>query len=196
MGLIRCEKGHYYDEQKHSTCPYCGVKELEEEISRFTPLETNGDAPEDDEGKTVRLSRPSGGPEGFALGGGREGETVAYLRSRTGMDPVTGWLVCVEGPEKGRDYRIRSERNTIGRSDQMDISIRGDETISRANHAFIVFDPRKNIFRVQAGEGRGLTYRNGEEVILSEKLEPYDVIEVGRTRLLFVPLCGERFSWE
>jgi hypothetical protein len=41
-----------------------------------------------------------------------------------------------------------------------------------------------------------LVYKNGEEVVFSEPLEAYDVIELGRTKLLFVPLCGERFKWE
>jgi hypothetical protein len=27
-------------------------------------------------------------------------------------------------------------------------------------------------------------------------LKPFDVIEMGRTRLLFVPLCGEKFHWD
>lgn len=27
-------------------------------------------------------------------------------------------------------------------------------------------------------------------------LKAYDVIEVGKSRLLFLPLCGDRFKWD
>jgi hypothetical protein len=121
---------------------------------------------------------------------------VAIVRKKTGIDPVVGWLVCVKGPEKGRDYRIRSEKNTIGRSESMDICIAGDETISRSDQAFLVYDPKRRAFRIQAGTGRGLIYRNGEEVVTSEALLPYDVLEIGESEFLFVPFCGERFQWE
>ncbi|WP_424766536.1 hypothetical protein [Paenibacillus sp. sgz302251] len=30
-----------------------------------------------------------------------------------GIDPVVGWLVCVEGPHKGNDFRLHSERNLL-----------------------------------------------------------------------------------
>ena len=125
-----------------------------------------------------------------------EGHTVSVVRKKTGIDPVVGWIVCVEGPDKGRDFRIRSEKNSVGRSDTMDISISGDETISRSDHAFIVYDPKRNIFRIQAGLSRGLVYLNDEEVISSDSLKPYDTINLGDSTFIFVPFCGEEFQWK
>lgn len=78
----------------------------------------------------------------------------------------------------------------------MDICISGDDTISRNDHAFVVYDPRKKTFRIQAGLSRGLIYLNGKEVIASELLATYDIISIGQSELLFIPLCGERFQWE
>jgi hypothetical protein len=124
------------------------------------------------------------------------GATVAMVRKKMGIDPVVGWLVCVEGPEKGRDYRIRSERNGIGRGADMAICIQGDEAISRENHAYISFNPRKASFRIAPGDSRGMTYLNGEEVDVPMPLKPYDRIELGQTHLLFVPFCSESFNWE
>lgn len=77
----------------------------------------------------------------------------------------------------------------------MDMCIVGDETISRNDHAFIVYDPKKNIFRIQAGLSRGLVYLNGEEVIASETMKAYDTIEMGESAFKFVPFCGEDFKW-
>ena len=114
----------------------------------------------------------------------------------TGVDPVVGWLVCIKGPDRGRDYQIRSEKNSIGRSDSMDICISGDETISRADHAFVVYDPKKNTTRIQAGMSRGLIYLKGNEIVSSEVLKAYDQIEMGESVFVFVPFCGENFQWE
>lgn len=35
---------------------------------------------------------------------------VVYLNDLEVLKPVTGWLVCLEGPSKGRDYRIIAEK--------------------------------------------------------------------------------------
>lgn len=194
MALTRCEKGHYYDTEKYNSCPYCGDEALGAEISALQggKTERTAEAEEDFE-KTVRL----GGPSSVGtFGGTREGETVAFMQASVGMDPVTGWLVCIEGPDKGRDFRLRSEKNSLGRSTSSDICISGDDTVSREKHAFVVYNPRKRSFSIRAGESRGLVYLNDEEVEFSQPLQAYDVIEVGQSRLLFVPLCGEAFSWE
>ena len=38
-------------------------------------------------------------------------------------------------------------------------------------------------------------YLNGEEVGVPEDLKPYDLIEIGQCKLLFVAFCGEKFQW-
>jgi hypothetical protein len=77
----------------------------------------------------------------------------------------------------------------------MDIYINGDDTISRDSHAVVSFDPKRGKFRLHAGEGRGLVYLNEDIVDGAAELNPYDVIELGQTKLLFIPFCGERFQW-
>ncbi len=173
--LTRCNNGHYYDPQKHSSCPYCGVQNLDIDI-----------------GKTM-AKRAEGTPRGEAASG--EGKTVGLFRKKLGIDPVVGWLVAVEGPERGNDYRITSERNFIGRAENMDVSIPGDETISRENHAIVSYNPKNNSFRLFPGESRGLVYLNEEEVITPAQLKAYDSIEIGETKLRFVPFCNEHFQW-
>lgn len=182
MKLIRCERGHYYDSQQHKRCPSCGVPGLG---VGSQPQRLNSET----EAMVTQVRGQSGVPTDV-------GVTVAMVRKKIGIDPVVGWLVCIEGPEKGRDYRVRSERNGIGRGADMAICISGDEAISRENHAFISFNPRKASFRIAPGDGRGMIYLNGEEVDVPMPLQAYDHIELGQTHLLFVPLCGEKFSWE
>ena len=183
MALKRCDKGHYYDPESYSSCPSCGVHDLD--------LQTT-------QARGVNIAEADGATQARGDAGAKQrdtGVTVAMVRKKTGMDPVVGWLVCVDGPEKGRDYRIRSEKNYIGRDASMDICISGDETISRENHAMISFNPRNLIFRIAPRNSRGLVYLNGKEVDVHEDLKPYDLIEIGQCKFLFVAFCGEKFQW-
>jgi len=192
MAMRRCKQGHYYEADRYSTCPACGVDGLS--VGPTKP-KSREDKPKglDDAGATPLPSTQAKGqtpPDRV-----EEIRTVGVVQKKIGIDPVVGWLVCIEGAEHGRDYRIRSERNLIGRSSTMDICIKGDDTISRTNHAVISYEPRRGTFRLSAGEGRGLVYRNEEAVEATSELNPYDIIEVGQTKLMFVPFCGEHFRW-
>lgn len=121
--------------------------------------------------------------------------TVAAWASDVGIDPVVGWLVCFNGPNRGRDYRIRAGFNAIGRDTASQICIAGDETISREEHARIFFDPKTAEFHVVPGNGRSGIYVNNKVVLQPTRIEAHDCLELGKTQLVFVPLCGERFSW-
>src|SRR6266568_2677584 len=112
-----------------------------------------------------------------------------------GIDAVVGWLVCVHGKNRGRDYRIRSENNTVGRSENMDICISGDDLISRDRHTISTFDPQQNTFHLSPAEGRSLVFLNNKTVLTPQELRPYDEILLGATKLVFVPFCGEKFKW-
>jgi len=195
MAMKRCENGHYFDPEKHSSCPACGVAGLDLEKTRkkstgTDPLKASpGNQAAQEQNTRRRGEQLSGFDED-------EGATRRMPLEKLGMDPVVGWLVCVEGPAKGRDYRIRSEKNFVGRSEKMHICIKGDDTISRGKHAIISFNPKKQSFRLLPGESTGLIYLNDEEVDMPIALTPHDIIEMGKTKLMFVPLCGEHFKWE
>ena len=111
------------------------------------------------------------------------------------FDPVVGWLVCIEGATKGTDYRIHSQNNYIGRSAKMDISIPEDSHISAENSAIIAYDNEHRTFYFGPGSGRNIVRVNGKPALSVEKIEAYDVLTIGTTKLLFVPLCGDRFDW-
>ena len=44
--------------------------------------------------------------------------------------------------------------------------------------------------------GRNLIKVNGHAVLQAIAIQNYDVISIGTTKLIFVGLCGEQFSWE
>jgi hypothetical protein len=116
--------------------------------------------------------------------------------SRFTVDPVVGWVVCVKGPDRFRDYRICPGRNRIGRDNAMEICVPGDGRISRSAHTVITYDPRHNDFRLSLGPECDIVFLNGEFLEGATQLRPRDLIEIGDTGLQFVPLCGEKFQWK
>lgn len=113
-----------------------------------------------------------------------------------GFSPVVGWLVCIDGPSEGTDYRIRAGYNYIGRSENMDICILGDNNIGRERHAMIAYDPQEKIFFFGPADGRSIVRKNDKMVMVPTEIAAYDVVCIGSTKLLFIPLCGEHFSWK
>jgi len=109
--------------------------------------------------------------------------------------PVVGWLVCTDGMNKGTDYRLHQGRNFIGRSTEMDVCIMGDNTVSRSSHAIVVYDPRGNVYLAQPGSSKELFYVNDALVLNPVELKAMDILSLGDTKLMFVPLCGEKFHW-
>lgn len=109
--------------------------------------------------------------------------------------PVCGWLVCIAGARIGMDYKIHSGKNFVGRGDDMDIQIIGDNEINRRNHAIVVYDPKKRGTVLLPGDSEGLVYLNDEAVYIPTDMKPYDTIELGKSRFLFIPLCGNNFEW-
>lgn len=113
-----------------------------------------------------------------------------------GFTPVVGWLVCVDGPAEGTDYRIRAGYNYIGRSENMDICILGDNNIGRERHAMIAYDPQEKIYFFGPADGRSIVRKNDKMVMVPTELAAYDIVRIGSTKLMFVPLCGEHFNWK
>ena len=162
-----------------------------------------------------RTMPPSGwGPSASASGDGKtmppsdwkksapkpdEGKTVPIMHQDV-FDPDVGWLVCIAGPDKGRSFALKAKGNTVGRSSakhQFDVSLAKDLSISRdALVASIGYDVKRNTFVLISGE-TSILYLNGEVAGSRSALHAFDAIEIGNsdTVLLFVPLCGPRFSW-
>lgn len=174
MDMKRCSRGHTFDGSKYAQCPFCPV-----------PGPT-ADTPDSAAPKLTSLRQP----DAFGL-------TRTIFRPTEPVAPVVGWLVCVDGPTRGTDYRIRDGINRIGRSNEMQICIQ-DDAIAREDHAAIRFDSAANIFELIPGSNRWLVYLNGQSglsVLEPQILAPFSQITLGRSVLLFVPLCGETFRW-
>lgn len=109
---------------------------------------------------------------------------------------VTGWIVQIDGTNPGKEFRIHSGYNYIGRQEG-DIRIEGDDYISSVKDSQIYYDAVSTTFYVSHVNGANAVRVNGEPVVSgSEKLKAYDILMIGKTRFVFVPLCSEKFNWE
>jgi hypothetical protein len=118
-------------------------------------------------------------------------ETVGYESTRA--DPV----VVLDGPGKGNFRPIFKGSNTIGRSGSQRVPIDfGDDAISSEKQAFLTYDERKRSYQLVPNlERPNLVYHNDAALTSNVDLKQHDKVMMGRTTLLFVPLCGPDFDW-
>ena len=111
------------------------------------------------------------------------------------VESVVGWLVCVEGMDKGAHFILKAGVNNLGRSVNMDVSIRNDVHVSRDRHSILTYEEESREFFIAPGIGQSITYMNEKPVLSVQKLTEGDCIRMGKTKLIFVPLCSAEFGW-
>lgn len=206
MTLVKCPNGHYYDSSRFgNNCPHCGMSVAASIGADQTTVPLNiPDAPQPANAVTEPLtvsqpvvSQPANVTVPIVSDDDRTLPVTADMLDGMAEKPapVVGWLVCTDGVNKGTDYRLHQGRNFIGRSPEMDVCILGDNTVSRSSHAIVVYDPRSNVYLAQPGSSKELFYVNDKLVLNPVELKTMDLLNIGDTKLMFVPLCGEQFHW-
>ncbi|MDD3253286.1 MAG: FHA domain-containing protein [Lachnospiraceae bacterium] len=225
MNLTKCSNGHYYDADKYSSCPHCKKGQgTDEDVT--VNMERTGTLSDHDDEKTVSMEHssvfageqaqvpvnippvsekqvksvslmdavnvaaaaPAAVPD--------NDKTVSYYGGSMGTEPVVGWLVCIEGETLGKAFELKNGKNFIGRSQSMDVILEGDPNVSRERHAIVTYEPKGRVFIAQPGESRELFYMNDKVVLMNVEMHDRDILSIGKTRLMFVPLCGPDFAWE
>ena len=126
---------------------------------------------------------------------GKTPEEIAEMLKLPQEKYVCGWLVCIEGINKGRSYPVQAGKTFIGSGDDMDIQILGDEGVDRYRHAIIAYDGKKHEFVLLPGESAGLAYLEEMAVYVPSKLSSHARIEIGGSKFVFIPFCGEQYDW-
>lgn len=193
MQLCAAQK-HYYDRAVYPNCPYC-------EDGGSPPLTPPTAAPAAPKTEIVRPSATTpAAPKTEMVRPAAPKTTIIGAADRaSGSLPVVGWLVVLNGAGKGRDFRLVQGENRIGRDADMEVCLDfgadSDDTVSRERHASVVFDHHAGEFFVERGHSRNLPLLNGATVRGEPVLKARDILQVGRTKLLFIPLCGSSFAW-
>ena len=108
-----------------------------------------------------------------------------------------GWIVVSAGPGRGESYPLYAGMSQIGRGDDQQVKLDfGDNSISRANHAAIVYDPETAEFTLGHGGKSNIVRLNDKPLISNETLNSSDIVRIGETTLRFTALCGEDFRWD
>jgi len=159
-----CPNGHRM-EDSWEVCPYCqktGYSVGPTSLPK-TRIETDPGA------------AAAGGP-GVAVAR----KTVLISEKR--KPPVVGWLVAMNGEQKGEDFRVRDGQNTLGTSPEAEIVVR-DNTVS-AKHASLRYKEGK-FFLTDLDSSNGTYLNDGKETIAREELKDGDTIRMGELVLKF-----------
>ena len=107
---------------------------------------------------------------------------------------ISGWLVCVSGPDFGRDFRLRYNNNFIGRDMDMEICLASDNAVHKSKHMSVVYEPKERKFFCGPCGG-ALCSLNGKTLTKTSELRDYDRLKLGNTELIFRSFCGEGYQW-
>lgn len=203
MALTTCPIGHYYDTEKVKECPVC--KKLatisDNSFSIQSQVTVSG----------YKLGSPTGGVtellspldaniESFDVfqveneydAMSDENSTIGYFDINGIGNFTAGWLVCIEGADKGRSFTIEIGRNVCGSSAVSDIVI-SDEAVVNDMHCSFIYEPKQNKFYMTPEKGS--VFYNGEFINKPVTLKNDDRITLGSTELVFVPFCNKNRSW-
>ena len=158
-----CNNGHLMEES-WTECLYCvrtGYRAASTVGAGKTRSEMAGtrleDKPQFDGGKTVLLT--------------------TLKRS-----PVVGWLVVLNGAQKGEDFRLREGKNSLGSARDAEVSLH-DPAVSQI-HASINYKDAKFLL-TDLDSTNGTFVNDANEGISRVELHDNDVIRVGETTLKF-----------
>ncbi len=210
MSVIRCAQGlHFYDDEKFATCPHC---EAGMNIDKWTDMSADDLNSQDtmsmpdmdaDINETVGVIQEqlvfqgfNGFPDtGVHISDVDDDVTIAFHSPEKGNDYITGWLVCIEGPEKGRDYRIYHGVNKMGRGDNMDIIVRDDKSISREKVVSVIYDIKSNKFYLSPAVN-GVVYLNDGIINKAMEIVTGDKFTIGDSTFEFIAYCRDDKKWE
>lgn len=197
----RCPNGHVFSMSVFQTCPYCGLP-----AASFTAQQMPQQPVQPMQPRVpMAPADPRQSAQQYFSQQLRQPAASYYTSSYASSQPApqaeeirrtAGWLVGIEGPSKGKAYTVRENKNYIGRSANNDIVLAEDHTVSREKHAVIIYVPKQRIFIAQPGDSRELFYVNDDVVLENLPLKSGDLIEIGRSKLRFLPLCGSEFGWD
>jgi hypothetical protein len=158
-----CNNGHQM-EDSWTDCPYC-VKTGYRAASTGSAGKTRPDMGE---------TRPDEKPKADL------GKTV--LLTALKKAPVVGWLVVMNGAQKGDDFRLHEGRNSLGTASDAEVALR-DPAVSQ-KHASISY--KEGEFTLTDLDSTNGTFVNdGAEGVARVQLRDNDTIRVGETTLKF-----------
>lgn len=209
-----CPKGHAYDSSLPS-CPFC-LPNQGGNLSPTAPANQYGGnlsptAPANQYGGNLSPTAPVN-QYGSNQGGSVEptvpvqqktvfigdlsvtsNSTSTQQATQARVRPVVGWLVCVQGPDIGKDFRLHTHFNHVGRNEDQDVCL-SDPTVS-GEHFTVSYDMQHNHYFADMNKGSTFVYINSYPLGGRTVLKKGDQIKVGNSLLVFIPLEQQDVKW-
>ncbi len=199
MELKECGHGHIYDASLYYSCPYCASRNRAINFEQYagtgvgnsTPVKRN----EPDEiGKTVPVYNVFKKEEKESPRDTAPMEEKPEEQEQT--DPVAGWLVCISGGNRGKNYCLFEKNNYLNITSAKGMRVETENNIS-SDQVRIIYDGKhQDFYLFPAPAGLITPYLNDEIVDMPKRLSAYDRIELDTTKYVFVPFCSRNFSWD
>lgn len=170
MKMIKCIKGHAYNADKFSNCPYCNGMDVQDN----TMSEEKQDAIDTEDPSTVKQ-------QNYEIIGRRK---------------VVGCLICTNSMMYGEGFFLVEGHNDIGRTSNLEVALTKEITVSRKAHACIIYDTEKNQYVLKADNRKKDVFYNNALVEKDILLENYATITIGQCNLRFIAFCNDDFVWD
>jgi len=158
-----CSNGHQMEES-WPECPYCmrtgyrvGATGAAGKTRQDVASTRHEDSPQFDPSKTVVLAAKR-------------------------LAPVVGWMVVIEGTQKGEDFRLREGKNTLGTASDAEVRLT-DPTVSQ-KHASLQYKEGKFVL-TDLDSTNGTFVNLSHELVARVELHDNDTVRVGETTLKF-----------
>lgn len=185
MAVVKCDRGHFFDNEKYAQCPHCAAREGEDDP---VTMAMEREAVEEYAAAYVKSRAPG-------IHVPADPQRTAGIKEQTGARNIAGWLVCVDGEDRGKDYPLYAGFNRVGRGASNDIVVRGDREIAREEHCSVVYEQKKNLFYLVPKAG-SLTYLDERLAERAQEIETGQIISLGSIRLEFIAYCRGEKKWE
>lgn len=224
MKKVKCINGHFFDMDNFEVCPICDAsctdysdfevlgkieqseEVLNKEINITKPM-FNFDDEKEKQQKTIeenhsepmtasvsnQLSNAVAQTQSASISSIPQTSVFYDINETT---PPVAWIVGIKGEYTGKAFECKTGKNRIGRNLDFEIVLLEDTSITRDVHAILIYEPNEREFFLQTGASDGLVYLNGKLLFTHEKLKAYDKFSLGKSEFVFVPLCGENFTWD
>lgn len=177
----RCSFGHFYDAVRYPQCPHCRTMqytpvmsdEEKREVARLASIYVHGEKQE-----TIHPVVPE--------------RSISQRRKENYY--VTGWLVCIEGPETGRCYPLYHGENGVGTDEKNAVCLDRDPSVTSPVHCVIQYTQETAVFYLIPEKDRPVYVNN---VLLDSpvSIRTGDLVGVGKSLMEFVAFCVGEHKW-
>lgn len=199
MDLKKCKSGHFYDGDKYSECPHCKNNVEKRTLStiekkKITENRDTGNLTKSIFDMNTSEPKPAEKKQEASQPVQQPHNSVTSFKKTYEYGPVVGWLVGISGNEYGHSYELFATSNTIGSGTGNVVTI-DDSRLCNLSHGVICYQVETGRFFMDSEHSDGKVKINNYLVQENVYVNYMDVLEIGTSTYIIIPLCRDGFSW-